>query len=177
MAVRIAAIIDKMSDVFGGMASYATLLACLISAANAFMRYVFNYSTNGWIEMQWYLFGAIVFLGAPYTLKVNEHVRVDIFYSSASSRSRLLIDIVGMLLFLLPFSIYMTWLSWPVFWDSFTVSEMSPNPGGLLRWPAKLLLPLGFTLLTLQGIAELTKRILMLSGRIPVSVQYEKALQ
>lgn len=177
MSMRLAGAIDWLSGACGQIASFMTLFACVVSAGNAGMRYLFNASSNAWIEAQWYMFGAIVLLGASHTFRMNEHVRVDIFYSSASPRARLLIDLGGIVFFLLPVSTYLAWLCWPMFWTSFVGGEISANPGGLVRWPVKLLFPLCFTLLTLQGISEAIKRVLMLTGKIPVSVQYEKALQ
>jgi len=174
---RLIGSIDRVSGFFGQVASLMTLLACVISAGNAVMRYLFNSSSNAWIEMQWYMFGAIVLLGASHTLKLNEHVRVDIIYSAVSPRARLLLDLAGILIILLPMSIYLAWLCWPMFWISLVGGETSANPGGLLRWPVKLLFPLCFTLLALQGISEAIKRVLMLQGKLPVTIQYEKSLQ
>jgi TRAP-type mannitol/chloroaromatic compound transport system permease small subunit len=170
-------VIDGLSERFGRVADYCVLFACLISAGNATVRYIFSYSTNGLLEIQWYLFGAIVLLGAPYTLKRNEHVRVDLIYTAVSPRARLWIDAIGFTMILIPAGLYLTLLSLPFFWQSFVSEEVSQNAGGLILWPAKLLLPLGFGLLTLQGVSELIKRIGGLSGAIEVETTYEKPLQ
>jgi TRAP-type mannitol/chloroaromatic compound transport system permease small subunit len=123
------------------------------------------------------MFGAVVLLGAPYTLKRNEHVRVDVIYSNLSARRRLIVDAVGFLCFMLPVTIFIIYLSVPVFLRSFASGEMSMNAGGLILWPAKLLVPLGFSLLTLQGISELIKRVAALEGVIELETKYEKPLQ
>ena len=123
------------------------------------MRYTFNMSSNAWLEIQWYLFAAVFMLCAGYTLLRNEHIRIDIIAGSMSRRTQLWIDTIGTVLFLLPMSIFIMWLSWPVFMDSWVRNEISASAGGLTVWPAKLLLPVGFFLLALQGISELIKRI------------------
>lgn len=169
--------IDKLSEVVGRVAEYLVLLCCLISAGNAIIRYLFNISSNGWLEIQWYLFAYVVVLGASHTLRKNGHVRVDLFYGSVSERKRLWIDLLGLVLFLLPVCIFLTWLCWPFFWLSYQQGEMSANAGGLIRWPVKLILVAGFGLLTLQGLSELIKRIAALTGRINIDVSYEKPLQ
>ena len=170
-------LIDRISQGAGGFAEWLVLGACLISAGNASVRYLFSYSSNGLLEIQWYLFGALVLLGAPHTLRVNEHVRVDIVYSSVSDRARLWIDTIGFVLFLIPVGIYLTYLSIPFFVRSFQIGEVSNNAGGLILWPIKLVLPLGFALLTLQGIAELIKRLAALHGDLALDTHYEKPLQ
>jgi len=152
----------------------------LISAGNAFIRYGLSYSSNAWLEVQWYLFGAIVMLGASYTLQRNEHVRVDIVYGNVSDRTRLWIDVFGLIVFLLPAMALLSWMTWPFFTDSWIRGEGSQNAGGLLRWPVKILLPLGFLLVTLQGLSELVKRIALLVGEQPPSeavTTYERPLQ
>ena len=150
-----------------------------IHAGNAASRYVFSESSNGWLEIQWYMFAGMVLLGAPYTLKMNEHVRVDLFYMTLGRRGQLWIDILGTLVFLLPTCIILAWLSWPFFMQSFAVGEHSSNAGGLLRWPIKLVLPVGFLLVALQGLSELIKRVAFLNG-IPVEsleAHYERPTQ
>jgi TRAP-type mannitol/chloroaromatic compound transport system permease small subunit len=169
--------IDAVNERFGWIADWMVLLSASISAANASVRYLFNYSSNSYLEIQWYMFGAMVLLGASYTLKMNEHVRVDIIYSNVSERVRLWIDALGLLLCLLPISVFLAVLSWPYFWRSFAGNEMSNNAGGLLLWPAKLLLPVGFALLAMQGVSELIKRIAALRGAIVLETKYEKPLQ
>src|SRR4026209_2147474 len=151
--------IDAMNQRIAFVADWLVLLSCLISAGNAFSRYAFNISSNAWLECQWYMFGAVGMLGASYTLKRNEHVRVDIVYANVSTRRQIGIDIFGFILFMLPATAIMPYLSWPIFHNSWMLGEVSGNAGGLLRWPIKIFLPLGFALLTLQGISELIKRI------------------
>jgi TRAP-type mannitol/chloroaromatic compound transport system permease small subunit len=169
--------IDWLNERFSWIADWMVLLACLISAGNAVIRYVFSYSSNAFLEVQWYMFGAMVMLGTSYTLKMNEHVRVDIIYANVSDRVRLWIDVFGFTVFLLPVTIFLTWLCWPIFWGAFRSGETSANAGGLILWPIKLMLPLGFTLLTLQGFSELIKRIAALRGLVEFDAKYEKPLQ
>jgi len=171
---------DKVSGAFGWVADGCVMLACLISAGNATVRYAFNYSSNAWLEVQWYLFAGIVMLGASYTLVRNEHVRVDLVYGALGTRGKLWVDIFGIICFLLPAMVLLTWMTWPFFLDAFLRNEHSSNAGGLLRWPIKLLLPVGFLLLTLQGLAELIKRIALLRGIQPageVVVEYVRPEQ
>ena len=175
--LKITRAVDALSDAFGFIAKWLVLLACLVSAGNATIRYLFNYSSNGWLEIQWYMFGGIVFLGAAQTLRMNEHVRVDLLYSNVSDRTRLLIDIVGFSIFLLPAMTYLIYLTAPFFLQSWRLQEVSSNAGGLILWPVKLVLPLGFMLLWLQGVAELVKRIAGLAGVVKVDTHYEAPLQ
>jgi len=169
--------IDALNAKFGTLADWLVLLSCLISAGNAFSRYAFGVSSNAWLEIQWYMFAGMVLLGASYTLKRNEHVRVDIVYTNVSTRRQIGIDIFGFVLFMLPATIIMTYLSWPVFYNSWALGEVSSNAGGLLRWPVKIMLPIGFALLTLQGISELIKRIAMITGDMKADLHYERPLQ
>ncbi|MBX9749158.1 MAG: TRAP transporter small permease subunit [Roseococcus sp.] len=172
--------VDWMGEKFGRVADWCILLACAISAGNALSRYGFNASSNAWLEVQWYLFAAVVMLGASYTLFRNEHVRVDLLYGWMSDRGRLYVDIFGLIVFLLPAMILLTWMTWPFFMDSFLRNEGSASPGGLLRWPAKFLLPLGFFLLVLQGLSELIKRIALLRGPVEgvaVVTEYQRPEQ
>jgi TRAP-type mannitol/chloroaromatic compound transport system permease small subunit len=143
------------------------LAASAISAGNAFMRYGLSASSNAWLEVQWYFFAGMVMLGASYTLKRNEHVRVDVLFGSLGERARLWVDVLGLIFFLLPAMALLAWMTWPFFVDSWVRMEGSPNAGGLLRWPVKLLMPLGFALITLQGVSELIKRIALLRGMNP----------
>jgi len=175
--LKLSRLIDVLNEKFGLIANWLVLIACVISAGNALMRYSFNLSSNAWLEIQWYLFGGMVLLGASYTLKMNEHVRVDVFYSRYSERTRLWLDLAGGTLFLLPMSIIIGWLSWPLFINSYHIGEVSGNSGGLLRWPVKILIPLGFLLLTLQGVSEIIKRAAALAGRIEIDAHYERPLQ
>jgi TRAP-type mannitol/chloroaromatic compound transport system permease small subunit len=169
--------IDRLNEKFGVVANWLVLLACLISAGNAVSRYLFAESSNGWLEVQWYMFAGMVLLGGPYTLKMNEHVRVDLVYGMVSERTRIWIDIVGGLLFLLPICVILIHFTWPWFVESWRLGEESPNAGGLIRWPVKLVLPLGFALMVLQGISELIKRVAALEHVIEADFKYEKPLQ
>lgn len=169
--------IDRLSAAFGVIATWLVLTAAVVSAGNATVRYLFNMSSNGWLEIQWYMFGGMVFFGAPQTLRLNEHVRVDVLYSMMSDRMRLWVDTIGFTIFLLPISAYLTYLSWGFFWTSFQSGEVSMNAGGLVLWPAKGLLPMGFALLFLQGLSELVKRIAALGGEIQLDTHYEKPVQ
>jgi TRAP-type mannitol/chloroaromatic compound transport system permease small subunit len=169
--------IDWVNAQFGVIANWLVLLACLISAGNAGMRYLFSVSSNGWLEIQWYMFAGMVLLGAPFTLKMNEHVRVDLVYGLVSERTRIWIDIICGFLFLLPICIILTYFTWPWFVESWNINEASSNAGGLVRWPVKLLLPVGFALMALQGISEIIKRIAALEHVIDIEFKYEKPLQ
>src|SRR5258706_16450621 len=170
-------VIDAVNEKLGVVADALVLLSCLISAGNAFSRYAFSISSNAWLEIQWYMFGALVLLGASYTLKKNEHVRVDIVYSNISTRKQIWVDVIGGGLFLLPATLILTYLSWPGFYNSWSINEVSSNAGGLVRGPIKIFLPLGFALLSLQGISELIKRVAMLSGHMKADLHYERPLQ
>jgi TRAP-type mannitol/chloroaromatic compound transport system permease small subunit len=169
--------IDWFNTNLAVVANWLVLLAALISAANAGSRYLFSESSNGWLEIQWYMFAGMVLLGGPYTLKMNEHVRVDLFYGLASERTRIWIDIVGGLLFLLPICVILTYFTWPWFVESWTINEASSNAGGLVRWPVKLLLPVGFFLMAIQGVSEIIKRVAALEHVIDADFKYEKPLQ
>jgi len=170
-------LIDRANEKLSVIADWLVLLSCLISAGNAFSRYAFSISSNAWLEIQWYMFGALVMLGASYTLNKNEHVRVDIVYANLPTRGQIWVDIVGGILFLLPATLIMSYLSWPVFHNSWVENEISGNAGGLIRWPIKIFLPLGFALLSLQGSSELIKRIAMLTGHMKVDLHYDRPLQ
>ncbi|WP_182087047.1 TRAP transporter small permease subunit [Aureimonas sp. ME7] len=169
--------IDKLSAGFAVLADYMVLIAVLISAGNAILRYTLNISSNGLLEIQWYLFAGMVLLGASYTLRLNEHVRVDLLYSALSTKGRLLVDIFGFVVLFLPVIGYLFSLTFPFFWRSFISGEGSMNAGGLILWPAKATLPLGFGLLFLQGGSELIKRFAALAGLITIETKYEKPLQ
>jgi TRAP-type mannitol/chloroaromatic compound transport system permease small subunit len=161
-----ARLIDALTEHVGRVVIWLVLVATLISAGNALARYALGESSNAWLEIQWYLFGAMFLLAAGYTLKHNGHVRIDIVYNRLGPRGQAWIDLAGGLLFLLPMAGLLAWLAWPMFVDAWVTQEMSPDAGGLLRWPVKLLLPVGFGLLALQGIAEVIKRIGVLSGHL-----------
>ncbi|MFP5418884.1 MAG: TRAP transporter small permease subunit [Gammaproteobacteria bacterium] len=162
--LAVARLIDALTERVGRLTIWLVLVATLISAGNALARYTLGESSNAWLEIQWYLFGAMFLLAAGYTLKHNGHVRIDIFYTRFGPRGQAWIDLAGGLLFLLPMAGLLAWLAWPMFADAWATHEISPDAGGLVRWPVKLLLPLGFVLLALQGIAEAIKRIGVLSG-------------
>ena len=159
-------LIDTLTERVGRIVIWLVLVATLISAGNALARYALGESSNAWLEIQWYLFGAMFLLAAGYTLKHKGHVRIDILYTRFGSRSQAWIDLVGGLLFLLPMAGLLAWLAWPMFMEAWTTHEMSPDAGGLVRWPVKLLLPTGFALLALQGVAEVIKRLGVLSGHL-----------
>ncbi|MHB1402640.1 MAG: TRAP transporter small permease subunit [Thiobacillus sp.] len=164
--LALARAIDALTERIGRVVIWLVLATTLISAGNALIRYSLGVSSNAWLEIQWYLFGAMFLLAAGYTLKHNGHVRIDIFYNRLGPRGQAWIDLIGGLLFLLPMAVLLAWLAWPMFHEAWVTHEMSPDAGGLVRWPVKLLLPLGFGLLALQGVAEVIKRIGVLSGHL-----------
>jgi TRAP-type mannitol/chloroaromatic compound transport system permease small subunit len=163
--------IDAITERVGRFVYWLVLIVVLISAANAIVRKLFNYSSNAYLEIQWYLFSVIFLFGAGYTLLRNEHVRIDILSGRLSARAQNWIDVVGIVLFLWPMSFVIMWLSWPLFVDSLARHEVSSNAGGLLIWPARLMMPIGFALLIMQSVSELIKRIAFLRGRIPDPLQ------
>jgi TRAP-type mannitol/chloroaromatic compound transport system permease small subunit len=175
--LKLSRLIDQVNDRFGVIANWLVLFACLISAGNAASRYLFNASSNAWLEVQWYMFAGMVLLGGPLTLKLNEHVRVDLIYSALSERARIWIDLIGGLLFLLPICVILVYFTWPWFVESWHLDEMSSNAGGLVRWPVKLILPVGFALMALQGVSELIKRIEALIHHHRLQYEYEKPVQ
>jgi TRAP-type mannitol/chloroaromatic compound transport system permease small subunit len=158
--------IDALNTKVGRFVAWAILIAVLISAVNAIIRKVFDTSSNAWLEMQWVLFGAVFLLCAPWTLLSNEHIRIDVVSSHLSRTTRNVIDVIGHTLFLLPMTLVMMYYCWPFFIRSLLQNEQSTNAGGLPLYPSKLLLPLGFTLLMLQAISELIKRIAIMRGEI-----------
>lgn len=160
--------IDTLNESMGRLVIWLVLLASLVSAFNAVVRYLFGISSNALLEIQWYMFALIFLFAAGYTLKHDGHVRIDILYGRFSPRTRALIDIFGTLAFLLPVSLLILWLSLPMVAESIRIDEMSPDAGGLLRWPIKLAIPVGFALLALQGISEVIKRIAFLRGQGPL---------
>jgi len=164
--LRISRAIDALNGRIGRALIWLVLVMALVSAGNAASRYLFNLSSNAWLELQWYLFSAVFLLCAGYTLLNDEHIRIDVVSSHLSRRAQLWIDIFGTVIFLLPVSIFIMWLSWPVFVNAWTSQEISGNAGGLIRWPVRLLVPLGFFLLSLQGLSELIKRVAFLRGLI-----------
>ncbi|AWI53708.1 sugar transporter [Aquabacterium olei] len=171
-------LMDGLARALGVLAAWALLLACAISAGNATLRYAFSIGSNAWLEAQWYLFALAVFAGAPMLLKLNEHVRVDVLYGGRSPRTKAWIDVLGLLLVLLPVCVVTAWMAWPFAVEAYVQREHSPSAGGLLRWPVKVAIPVGFALLALQGLAELFKRVAYLRGDADaVRVDYERPLQ
>ncbi len=158
--------IDTLNEHVGRLTYWLILAAVLISAGNAVVRYSINMSSNAWLEIQWYLFSFVFLFCAGYTLLHNQHVRIDVVSGQLSGRARAWIDIFGTVFFLMPMAIAIMWLSWPVFLDAYQSGEVSTNAGGLTVWPGRLMLPLGFFLLILQGVSELIKRIAFLRGLI-----------
>ena len=175
--LKAVAAIDALSGAAGWCAAWCVLLAVLVSAGNATVRYGFSIGSNAWLELQWYLFAVIVLFGASKTLRLNGHVRVDLLYNRLGPRGQVWLDLVCIAVFLLPATLLLTWMSWPLFFESWRIDEISSNAGGLLRWPVKLLLPVGFALLTLQGLAEFVRRAAMLAGIIPLSTQYQRPVR
>jgi len=165
--LRLSGLIDALNERVGRLTYWLILVMVLVSAGNASVRYAFDRSSNAWLEIQWYLFSAVFLLGAGYTLLHNQHVRIDVISGRLSKRARAWIDVLGTLFFLLPMAIAIMWMSWPVFVQSYQLHEESSNAGGLIVWPARLMVPVGFVLLVLQGISELIKRVAFLRGLIP----------
>jgi TRAP-type mannitol/chloroaromatic compound transport system permease small subunit len=165
--------VDWLNTKVGRMTMWLILLTTLISAGNAIVRKTFNVSSNGLLEIQWYLFAGVFMLGAGYGFLKNSHVRIDFISTKLSDRARNWIDIGGILLVLIPFCLISIWLGWPFFLQAWNSGEMSQNAGGLIRWPAYALIPLGFGLLLLQGLSELFKRIAFLTGDGPDSIGAE----
>lgn len=158
--------IDRLTEIIGKTVMWAIFVAILVSAVNAIVRKVFNTSSNAWLELQWYLFGAAFMLASAYTLKQNEHIRIDIFYGTRSRRTQHWIDLIGHLLFLMPFVVLMSYMLVPYALAAFKSGQVSTNAGGLLIWPARAILAAGFVLLVLQGISEIIKKIAVMQGLI-----------
>ena len=175
--IALAKVIDNITDRFAVAAKWAVFASCMISAANAIVRYLANYSSNAFLEIQWYLFAACVMLGASQVLRVNEHVRVDVIYGRMSGRTQALVDLAGLVFFMIPSMLVMFFYAWPLFAKMYATGEMSSNAGGLIRWPAMLMLPLGFALLTAQGVSEAIKRVAWLAHKSEGDFHYERPLQ
>ncbi|HZI84468.1 MAG TPA: TRAP transporter small permease subunit [Casimicrobiaceae bacterium] len=165
--LSVSRLIDRLNERVGHAFYWLVLATVLISAGNAVVRKAFNYSSNSLLEIQWYLFSTVFLFLAGYTLMRNEHVRIDVIAHRLSKRTQTWIDIVGTVFFLFPMAFLIMWLSWPVFVDAYERHEISTNAGGLIIWPARLLVPIGFALLILQGVSELIKRVAFLRGLIP----------
>jgi TRAP-type mannitol/chloroaromatic compound transport system permease small subunit len=172
--LRLAGGIDAINERIGRLTIWLILVVVLISAGNAVSRFTLNLSSNAMLEIQWYLFSAIFLFCSAYVLKRNEHIRIDVIAGRLSERAQNWIDVFGILVFLLPMALMIGWLSWPVFMNAWNSGEMSPNPGGLVRWPVRLMMPIGFALLILQGVSELIKRVAFLTGKGPNPLQKEK---
>jgi TRAP-type mannitol/chloroaromatic compound transport system permease small subunit len=169
--------IDLLNEKIGNVCNLLVLAACVVSAGNAMIRYAFGYSSNGWLELQWYMFAILVMFGASYTFKRNEHVRVEILYLMLPERGQIWLDLIGTLVFLIPACLLLSWLSWPFFMQAYSVSEASSNAGGLLRWPIKIVIPVGFVMLALQGVSEVIKRIAALQNLVTIDAKYERPMQ
>ncbi len=165
--LKFAALIDGINERVGKAATWLVLIVVVISSGNAVMRYGINWSSNGLLEIQWYMFSGIFLLCAGYVFLKNEHIRIDVVAGRFSARTQNWIDVFGILVFLLPMALLTMYLSWPVFMNAWHTGEGSPNPGGLIRWPVRLLMPVGFLLLTLQGFSELVKRLAFVTGNGP----------
>jgi TRAP-type mannitol/chloroaromatic compound transport system permease small subunit len=165
--LRVSALIDALNERVGKAVYWLVLVAVVVSAGNAIIRKLFNMSSNAFLEAQWYLFAAVFLLCSGFTLLRNEHVRIDVIAGRLSPRAQAWIDVFGTVFFLLPMAILFIYLSWPVFIRTYVHHEISTNAGGLWIWPARALVPVGFTLLTLQGFSELIKRIAFLTGKGP----------
>jgi TRAP-type mannitol/chloroaromatic compound transport system permease small subunit len=175
--LKLSAGVDAFSNLVGKLIRWLVLASVLISAGNAIIRKVFNISSNGFLEIQWYLFAGVFLLGSGFAFMRNVHVRIDFISGKLSKRTNTLIDILGIVVFIIPLCLIMVWLSWPLFTTALTTGEMSQNAGGLIRWPAYLLMPLGFGLLFVQALSELVKRIAFLKGLRdePMSVEAGKS--
>jgi TRAP-type mannitol/chloroaromatic compound transport system permease small subunit len=175
--LAVSAAIDQLNEKIGYICNLLVLAACIVSAGNAMIRYAFGYSSNGWLELQWYMFAILVMFGASYTFKRNEHVRVEIFYLLLSERQQLWLDMIGTLFFLIPACLLLSYLSWPFFMQAYSVGEGSGNAGGLIRWPIKIVVPVGFVMLALQGVSEVIKRIAALQNLVTIDAKYERPMQ
>ncbi|WP_394756913.1 TRAP transporter small permease subunit [Rhodoferax sp.] len=171
--------IDWLNSLIGRHVIWLIFASAVISSANAIVRKAFNVSSNAYLEVQWYLFAAAFLLASAYTLLNGEHVKIDVIYSHRSKRAQMWIDVIGLTFFLTPFCIAILWFSVPFFLKGWSSGEMSPNTGGLIRWPVYVMIPLGFGLLLLQGWSELIKRLAFLQGLIedPTHKKVEKTAE
>jgi TRAP-type mannitol/chloroaromatic compound transport system permease small subunit len=175
LLLKMSRLIDALNERVGRLVYWLVLAAVLLSAGNAIVRKLFNMSSNSLLEAQWYLFSAVFLLCSGYTLLRNEHVRIDVIVGRLSTKAQTWVDILGTIFFLLPMALLFIYLSWPIFVRTFTHNEISTNAGGLVIWPARLLVPIGFTLLTLQGLSELVKRVAFLAGAGPDPIKRHDA--
>ena len=173
--LRLSKLIDALTEHVGRWVSWLILAAVLISALNAAVRKAFNMSSNGFLEIQWYLFAAVFLLGAGYTLLRQEHVRIDVVLGHFSKRTQIVVETVCIVIFLFPFCINVIVLVWPLVVQAYVTGEMSSNAGGLIRWPVFALVPVGFALLAMQGVSELIKRIAFLKGLIDDPTRKQQA--
>jgi TRAP-type mannitol/chloroaromatic compound transport system permease small subunit len=171
--LRFARAIDRLNELIGRSVSWLGLAAVVICAAAATARYAFNVGSNAWLEIQWYLNAAVFLLVAGYTLRRHEHVRIDVLFGKLPPRAQAWVDILGGIFMLLPAVVIIGWYSWPSLVNSWEIQEYSSDPGGLIRWPVRLLIPVAFALLALQGISEIIKRVGFLKGLVPAS-EFEK---
>jgi TRAP-type mannitol/chloroaromatic compound transport system permease small subunit len=176
LLLRISRLIDSLNEWIGKLTMWLVLAAVLISAGNAILRKAFSIGSNAWLEIQWYLFAGVFMLGVGYVFLKNGHVRIDFVSSRLSRRTNTIIDILGIVIFIIPLSLILIDLSWPLFTRALQTGEMSQNAGGLIRWPVLLLMPVGFFILLIQSISELIKRVAFLTGHRdePFSVEREK---
>ena len=170
-------LIDELNIFVGQVSIWMILASTLISAGNALARYSFGIGSNALLEIQWYLFAAVFTLGAGYAFLQNVHVRIDFLANKFNARGRNWVDVIGIIVFLFPLCYLMFTLAWPVLMQAYNSGETSFNPGGLIRWPAMLMLPLGFSMVFLQGLSEIIKRVGWLSGQYEMSLVYERPLQ
>ena len=164
--LRLSRSVDRVNELISNYVSWLVLVAIIVSAGNAAVRKAFDLSSNAWLELQWYLFAAVFLMASANTLQKNEHIRIDIWFGGRSKRTQDWIDLFGHVFFLMPLCLLMLWLLGPYVLRSFVSGEMSPNAGGLILWPAKALLLVGFIQLTFQGISEIIKRIAIMRGLI-----------
>jgi TRAP-type mannitol/chloroaromatic compound transport system permease small subunit len=172
--LRFSAVIDTANERIGKAVAWLGLAAVVICTVNAIVRYTVNMSSNAWLEAQWYLNAVVFMLVAAWTLRRNEHVRIDVLFGRYPQRVQAWVDIVGGLMALLPASLIIAWYSWPSLVNSYEINEYSSDPGGLIRWPMRLLVPVAFSLLALQGVSEIIKRVAFLKGLIPYPAEHHK---
>jgi TRAP-type mannitol/chloroaromatic compound transport system permease small subunit len=172
--LRLSRLVDTLNERIGKFSSWFILLAVVICTANALIRYTFHMSSNAWLEIQWYLNSAMFLLVAAYALKLNAHVRIDVIAGKLPARAQAWIDVLGGVFMLLPAVLIIAWYSWPSLVNSFQIHEISSDSGGLVRWPVRLLIPVAFGLLALQGLSEIVKRIAFLKGLIPNPAEHKQ---
>jgi TRAP-type mannitol/chloroaromatic compound transport system permease small subunit len=172
--LRFSAAVDALNEWIGKGVAWFGLAAVIICTVNAIVRYTVNMSSNAWLEAQWYLNAAVFMMVAAWTLRRNEHVRIDVLFGKYPQRVQAWVDIIGGLVALLPVSIIIAWYSWPSLVNSYEINEYSSDPGGLIRWPMRLLVPIAFAFLALQGVSEIIKRVAFLKGLIPFPAEHHR---